>query len=151
MTLGVTLEVKERRESLNDARSLRLIDEDAGVLSHVLFKMPIFLRIDDTVIMNWPQLPLLFVAYDMLDRLRRLPKLGKDTIVLPGGSALFFTMEGSDVIVESREHDRTAKTPYSTLLSAWEAFSHKTRTLLIDEFPELRSHPAIGAWFREPE
>jgi exoribonuclease R len=147
----VHIQLVADQASLEQAKGRALLEDDAGVLSHILFEMPVVFEIDNTPILEAPRLPIIFMAYDSLERLRNLPAKRRDRIMLPGGGSLTFTMEGDQVIVSFPQRSRTGRTAYAELLRVWEEFSTQVKTLLVERFPELRNHPRLGAWFRGEE
>ena len=137
------------RNALEEHGALRLTEESVGALSHLFLRMPITLVVGGVTILDRAEVPLIQMAYTALSVLKVLPKRGTDEVIIPGGSGLLLLMEGSDAVVTYVHTGSTGRESYSEVLKAWQDFSDRVRSFLVNEFPDFREHPQLGAWFRE--
>ncbi len=124
--------------------------ENAVQLENVLFDMPVHIRIED-VDLSPPSgaEPIIFLAragpYIVRNLLVGMPQ----ELRFPSGGELVLTLDRSgDVTMACPVRRRTAKATHRDLLEAWKRFAEDVKKFLLAEFPELSSHPELGAWFR---
>lgn len=144
----VTLDFEVDPEVVSHARTLDLASCDVTMLSHTLFLMRVRLATNGSELFN-RESGILYMAY-ALDTVRQLPR-DRFALLQPPGMGLLLRMDGEDVEVQLVGAGRSSRAPYSDLLQAWQVFTEKVRTFLVEEFPELRDNPDVGAWFRGEE
>lgn len=148
----VSIDFQIDPEVLAKHRTLKPTEEDMGVISHIWFRMPIRLVVGGITILDWAALPLFHMAYDALYTLKALPEHGRDMITLPGDGSLRLEMEGNELVITyprvTLPRYASARASYDELLRAWEDFSNRVRSFLLEEFPDFSDHPQLGAWFR---
>lgn len=139
------------RGVLRDLGMEEIAGADAADLAWRHFVQPITIVVGGETMASGAYLPLIKLAYYDLQLLRSLPGRENDEIIFPPGGGLRLQIEGSDVIVAFPERDRIGRAPYAELLGVWERFSDCVRAFLLEEFPDFRSHPTLGPWFRGEE
>jgi len=137
--------------SLAEQTTENLAEEDAGVLSYHFFEFPVDPVVGGVVIFDGNRLPILYMAYNGLFAIRALPGTHRADLDLPPGGRLTLRQVGASVVVEYPYLHHTGQAPYTELLEAWETFSARVRSFLLEQFADFRDHPQLGRWFRGEE
>ncbi len=147
MTVTLNFEVDE--DALQMDRDADPANRDAALLLETIFLMPVRLVVDDFSVLK-TRTSIVYFAMVGQDVVENLPTTRRGEISPPGGGLLTLEADGDDVVVKSFGGPM-GRAPYHEVLAAFQGFAARVRRFLLDEFPALRDHPQIGAWFRGEE
>lgn len=149
---GIILDFEVPRSALEEARAVGASSLPAGVLEETVLELPVRIVVGGAELRG-PVHPtsIIYAAKAGLSLLRNLSGNATAKLFLSGGGTLVFCRLDEHVVVEEGVKRVSGTARYAALVQAWEAFDRRVRAVLLDEFPEFREHPELGAWFRGEE